>query len=340
MAYDKQLFIGKLSSVTPKYDNVVAFTGDVVSGQPTITNIANFNSTFDISLLRVGQIVNTFGVGFATNVTITNINGTTLTVDANANASGTSQTFAADTPAGTYFISSASFLDPQNILDVNDITGSLDEDYNEELSPRYAISSPSSATLVGSTILGKFHNYVITSVPFRDISNAQISVFVSWGESGIESDSGDVMFQGSNQSVAIGAMSVTSSQLSTFDTSIVSGLDAGANVGPYQITLPSVIDKTGSEDTFPYTGSAEITGSLEVTGSVDFLINSYVDVNNVGELFKVSNALTPTQSLFSINQEGVATFRAREGSDGTPPVTVGSMYFTTESVFFGFDDGI
>jgi len=340
MAYDKQLFIGKLSSVTPKYDNVVAFTGDVVSGQPTITNIANFNSTFDISLLRVGQIVNTFGSGFATNVTITNINGTTLTVDANANASGTSQTFAADTPAGTYFISSASFLDPQNILNVNDITGSLDEDYNEELSPKYAISSPSSATLAGSTILGKFHNYVITSVPFRDVSNAQISVFVSWGESGIESDSGDVMFQGSNQSVAIGAMSVTSSQLSTFDTSIISGLDAGANVGPYQITLPSVIDKTGSEDTFPYTGSAEITGSLEVTGSVDFLINGYVDPSNVGELFKVSNAATPTQSLFTIDQQGVATFRAREGSDGVPNVTVGGMYFTTESVFFGVDDGV
>ena len=152
-------------------------------------------------------------------------------------------------------------------------------------------------------------------------------------EHGIESDSGDVMFQGSNQSVAIGAMSVTSSQLSTFNTSIIPGLSSGANVGPYQITLPSVIDKTGSEDTFPYTGSAEITGSLEVTGSVDFLINS-------GETFKVSNTLSPTQSLFTINQEGVAIFRAREGSDGTPTVVPGAMYFTTESVFFGFDDGV
>jgi hypothetical protein len=333
MAYDKQLFIGKLSSVTPNYDNVVAFTGDVSTGIATITNIANFNATFDISLLRVGQIINTFGLGFATNVIITNISGTTLTVDTPANASGTNQTFAADTPAGTYFISSASFLDPQNIVDVNDITGSLDEDYNEELSPKYAISAPTSPTLAGSTILGKFHNYVITSVPFRDITTAKISAFVSWGEDGIESDSGEVMYQGGNQSVAIGAMSVTSSQLSTFDPQIVSGLDSGASVGPYQITLPSVIDKTGSEDPFPYTGSAEITGSLEVTGSVDFLINS-------GETFKVSNTLSPTQSLFTINQEGVAIFRAREGSDGTPTVTPGAMYFTTESVFFGFDDGV
>ena len=90
---------------------------------------------------------------------------------------------------------------------------------------------------------------------------------------------------------------------------------------------------SGSEDPFPYTGSAEITGSLEVTGSVDFLINST-------ETFKVSNTLSPTQSLFTINQEGVAIFRAREGSDGTPPVVPGAVYFTTESVFFGFDDGV
>ncbi len=332
MAYDKQLFIGKLSSVTPKYDNVVAFTGDVVNGQPTITNIANFNATFDISLLRVGQIINTFGIGFATNVTITNINGTTLTVDANANASGTSQTFAADTPAGTYFIPSASFLDPQNIITVDDVTGSLDIDYNEELSPKYAILAAASPDLASNAITGKFHNYVITDTPYRDSSIGEISVFISWGEAGIESDSGEVMYQGSSQTLAIGAMSVTSSQISTFDTSIITGVDPGANVGPYQITLPAVIDKTGSEDTFPYTGSAEITGSLEVTGSVDFLINS-------GEKFEITNASTPTQSLFSINQEGVAIFRAREGGDTVPPPVVGSMYFTTESVFFGFDDG-
>ena len=250
-----------------------------------------------------------------------------------ANATGTNQTFAADTPAGTYFISSASFLDPQNVITVDDVTGSLDTDYNEELSPKYAILATASSTLAGNAILGKYHNYVITDTPYRDSSIGEISVFVSWGEAGIESDSGEVMYQGSSQTLAIGAMSVTSSQISTFDASIITGLDPGANVGPYQITLPAVIDKTGSEDPFPYTGSAEITGSLEVTGSVDFLINST-------ETFKVSNTLSPTQSLFTINQEGVAIFRAREGSDGTPTVVPGAVYFTTESVFFGFDDGV
>ena len=334
MAYIKQLFIGKLSSVSPTYDNIVAINGDTVNGQNTITNVSPFNAAQDVSLLKVGQTINTVtGGGFSSDVTITNINGTTLTVDATSVASQTGGIFTADTPAGTYFINSASFFDPQNTVTVNDVTGSLDADYNEELSPLYSILGQAANSLGGSQITGKYHYYKITNVTYRDFASAEISAFVEWGEAGVESDSGDALFAGSNQTLAIGSMSVTSSQMTQFGDDLLTGLGVGADVGSYQITLPSVIDKTGSEDPFPYTGSAEITGSLEVTGSVDFLIN-----NN--ETFKVSNALTPTQSLFFIDQEGVATFRAREGSDGVPPVTVGSVYFTTESVFFGFDDGV
>ena len=332
MAYDKQLFIGKLSSVTPKFDNVVAFTGDVLTGDRDIENIANYNATFDISLLRVGQIINTFGLGFATNVIITNISGTTLTVDTPANATGTTQTFAADTPVGTYFISSASFSDPQNIINVNDVTGSLDTDYNKELSPKYAILAAASSTLTDNAITGKFHNYVITDVPYRNPSIGEISVFVSWGEAGIESDSGEVMYQGSDQTLAIGAMSVTSSQISTFDPSIITGLDPGANVGPYQITLPAVIDKTGSGDTFPYTGSAEISGSLAVTGSNTFLLNN-------GNEFKIQSIKgNPTLDLLNVNGDtNVINFHAYGNADVKPAAVLGGIYFTSASLFIGIE---
>jgi hypothetical protein len=113
MSFEPQLFIGRLSLVTPQYDNVVAILGDTVNGLPTITNVAPFNGAQDITLLRVGQTINTVtGGGFSSNVIITNIAGSTLTVDTNAVASQTGGIFTADTPAGIYFFNSASFLRP------------------------------------------------------------------------------------------------------------------------------------------------------------------------------------------------------------------------------------
>ena len=162
MAYDKQLFIGKLSSVTPKYDNVIALNGNTTSGQPQITNAVAI-SGFNLALLRVGQTINTIsGGGFSSDVTITNIVGTTITVNANAAATQTGGTFTADTPAGVYFFESASFLDPQNVMTVNNITGSADTDFDISLSSSFAILGSAAASLGGSAISGKFHYYKIT----------------------------------------------------------------------------------------------------------------------------------------------------------------------------------
>jgi hypothetical protein len=74
MAFEEQLFIGKLSAISPTYDNIVAINGDTTSGQPSINNIAAYDGTQDITLLRVGQTINTVtGGGFSSNVIITNI---------------------------------------------------------------------------------------------------------------------------------------------------------------------------------------------------------------------------------------------------------------------------
>ena len=47
MAYENQLFIGKITSATPAYDNIVAINGDTTSGQNTITNAAACCITID-----------------------------------------------------------------------------------------------------------------------------------------------------------------------------------------------------------------------------------------------------------------------------------------------------
>ena len=108
----------------------------------------------------------------------------------------------------------------------------------------------------------------------------------------------------------------------------------GLALAAYQTAVASVFSTLTvgywGWDAFPYTGAAEITGSLGVTGSVETLLNS-------SENFLIKNAQAPTQSLFQIDEEGVAVFRAREGSDGAPSAVVGGLYFTTSSAFIGID---
>ena len=335
MAYDKQLFIGKLTNVTPKYDNVIALNGDTTGGQPQITNAVAF-AGFNLALLRVGQIINTIaGGGFSSDVTITNVSGTTITVNANAAATQTGGTFTVDMAAGVYFFESASFSDPQNALTVNNITGSDSIDFNLNTSSSFAILGAAAPSLGSSIISGKFHYYTITDVTSRDLAGSTISAFVEWGEVGSESDSGDVLFTGGNQALAIGALSVTASQMNIFGDEIITGLSSGADVAAYQIALPQIIDHTGSDGggaaAFPFTGSAEISGSIDMTGSFSTLLNS-------SENFIIKNALATSQSLFQIDNEGTAIFRARDGgvSDVPSPV-VGGLYFSTSSAFIGVD---
>ena len=334
MAYDKQLFIGKLTSVTPKYDNVIALNGNTTSGQPQITNAVALGG-FDLALLRVGQIINTIsGGGFSGDVTITSISGTTISVNTNAAATQTGGTFTADMPAGIYFISSASFSDPAGVITVNSITGSNNTDYKEALSPIYSILGQAANTLGGSIITGKYHYYKLTDVVSRDIAGSTISSFVAWGEVGVESDSGDFLYAAGNQPLAIGQFSTTASQMTIFGDDYLTGLGVGSDVAPYQIALPQIIDHTGSDGggaAFPFTGSAEISGSIDMTGSFSTLLDT---TGPSTENFIIKNAQATSQSLFEIDKEGIATFRVQP--DGVIPSAVeGGLYFTTASAYIG-----
>jgi len=329
MSYQPQLFIGKLPSVSPLYDNVVAITGTTVSGENTITNVAAFDSTQDVNLLRIGQTLNTItGGGFSSDVTITDISGTTLTVNTTAAASQTGGIFTADMAAGTYFINSASFNDPQNNLNVNDITGSVDADYDGS-TPIYAIVGQASPTLGGSAISGKFHLYKITEVTYRDIGSSEFSAFIEWGEPGQESDSNEVLFTGATQTLAIGAMSTTSSQVTIYGDDIILGTPAGSDIAPYQITLPEIIDQAlTSSNAFPFTGSAQITGSLSITGSSTFALNP----NQTGDFFLIkSSSFNPLK----VNSDGVAIFG--KFLNTLPTATEGGIAYSGSNLYVGLE---
>jgi hypothetical protein len=335
MAFKEQLFIGKVTSFSPTYDNVLAITGDTVNGVNTITNIAALDPSYDLSLLRVGQIVNSIQGGFAADVTITNINGTTLTVSSTANVSQTGNIFGIDTPPGTYFFNSASLIDPKSVITVNDITGSNDEDFNIDLSPVYAIIGQAASSLGGPALPATFHLYKVSEVTYRDIGSAQLSGFIAWGEQGVEADSGEFLYTAASQVLAIGAMSTTSSNVTIYDNASIDSTPAGSSVAGYQIALPTIIDQAITSSAgagFPFTGSADITGSLQITGSV--IIEQ--PVGNVNAFLIKSGSLANSPALFKLDSKGVAQFFAHS-NDYVPTPVLGGLYFTSQSVYVGIE---
>ena len=334
MAYEPQLFIGKISSITPQYNNLVFINGTIQSGQSTITGITPQSGTQDVSLLRVGMSIQSFGGGYATNPTIVSIDSSTqITVNQTA-TSNVTNVFGASLSGGKYFFNSASILDPQNIVTVNNITGSLDENYNASLSPVYAVVGQASTSLGGTQILGKFFNYKITEVTYRDLGSAEISAFIEWGGEGTEADSGNALLASNNQTLAIGAMSDTSSAVTIFDPAYFTGTALGSSVAGYQQTVVGVIDQaiTSSVGTgFPFTGSAQITGSLAVTGSNTFLLNTD------NELKITKNSGTPLDLLNVDGNTGVINFNAYANADAKPTAVLGGIYFTSASLFIGLE---
>jgi hypothetical protein len=317
-------------------NNFIRISADTTNGSPIITNISeNSGGGFTTSELKVGMIL-VSGGEFASDVTIIalDLGNNQLTVSANATASATNQTMRIRPPKGMYFFASASFNkvgtgEPNNLTD---ITGSQDANYDSnEL--KWGIAAALAKTgSVTSTVIGLYGQYEITEIQSR-ISATQMNFFAT------ASDSLPSFIEGSGSQVSAGAGTLMLSEISNNLMTIASSTDIGAGgqglgLAAYQAAVSSVFSTltsgSGGGAAFPHTGSAQITGSLGVTGSSEILLNST-------ENFLIKNAVTPTQSLFQVDDEGVAQFRARVGSDGTPGAVVGGMYFTTSSAFLGVD---
>ena len=237
MAYTSQPFYGKLSSVTPQNENFQITTG----------NFSNGSNQFTIALsglVRVGQTITYINSQFTGTVTVTNVSGQTITVDQTANANaGSGQTIGLNTAAGAYFINTSSLTDPAQELSVLEITGSEDTDFKISLTPKYSLIGQA-ANSGGTAINGRFHEYVITDVLYRDVSSAEIGFFIKWNENGTEAESGDQLFKGAAQSLPIAALTITES-LSTIFNNDLAGMNTtlGGDVAGYQIALNNFFDK-------------------------------------------------------------------------------------------------
>jgi len=314
----------------------IRINGDTTNGSPIITNVAdNAGGAFSKTELKVGMTLVSSGE-FAADVFITNLDlgSNQLTVSANATATATGQLMRIRPSKGMYFFASASFnkVGTGEPSDLRDITGSEDSDYDSnEL--KWGIAAALAETgSVTSTVVGLYGQYEITEIQSR-ISNTEMNFFAT------ASDSIPSFIETSGSQVSAGASTLMISQISNNLMTIASAGDVGAGgqglaLAAYQTAVASVFSTltsgSGGGAAFPHTGSAQITGSLGLTGSAEILVNT-------NEEFIIKNALAVSQSLFNVNQEGVAEFRARIGADGIPTAKLGGLYFTTSSAFIGIE---
>ena len=314
----------------------IRINADTTNGSPVITNVGEQSGgAFTTSELMVGMTLVSSGE-FASEVTIISLDlgNNQLTVSANATATAQDQVMRVRPAKGMYFFESASFnkVGTGEPSDLRDITGSEDANYdNNEL--KWGVVAPLAITgSPSTTVAGLYGQYEITQIQSR-ISNTQMNFFAT------ASDSLPSFIEESGSQISAGSSTLMVSQISNNLMTIAGASDVGGGgqglaLAAYQNAVASVFSTltsgSGGGDAFPHTGSAQITGSLGVTGSVETLLAS-------NENFLIKNATAPTQSLFKVDDEGVAVFRAREGADGVPSAVVGGLYFTTSSAFLGVD---
>ena len=326
-------------STQSNFNAFIRVKGDFTAGSPNVTNVVNQNAAggtyYGTSSILPGMFL--MSSGETDEFTrIESYDQGTGTIVLAANATGTATTATnvrIAPPKGMYFIKSGSFNkagsgDPQ---DWRAVTGSEDANYDNS-EPKWGVvaqladtASPSSA------IQGLYGQYTITKIQDR-ISNGIASFFIT------SSDTVNIFKEDSDKCVASAQGVMLLSSMENNLMTIAAAGDANTNQGyglaAYQTAVGAQISAltsaSGAGSGFPFTGSAQITGSLAITGSVDTLLNS-------SENFLIKNATAVTQSLFKIDNEGVAVFRAREGGDGTPTPIVGGLYFTTSSAFVGIN---
>ena len=262
-----QQFFGKLTGVSPigsGSNSYVRIRGDVSNGGNTITNIvgvSGYKSGSEFDFLKNGMVV-VGSTGYGSGATIASINsGTqTITMNSNSSADGTNALFRISPYSGSYFIESASFTDPQGLISTRVITGSEDSEAQAGMN-NYGILGV--ATLGGTDIVGRFHQYNITDVLYRNAAGSEISFLIEWGEEGTETDSGDRLSVGTSQTLPIVSLTATSSLAPIFSRGVsgMSVVPAGSDIAGYQIALQTfkqfVTSSAGGGESLTFVGDTE-----------------------------------------------------------------------------------
>ena len=302
-----QLFFGSLygSPLGAGSNSVIRFNGNINGN--TITQTSAISGYLDISSVTVGMVVNGFGAAR----TVTAVSPSSITVDGSSSVS--SATVRVAPAAGSYYISASVFSDPNNILTVNDITGSNNTDFLPS-SSQYAIHGKAD----GKT--GIFHQYLITNVTQRDSGSSTISFFMEWNESGSEADTGDSLASNA-QYMAVHELSHEYKIAPNLSRRVgdLTNLEVGADQAGYNISLDNFDDiNTGSftgsfhgelTGSFLGTGSGQFTGSFTGSGHItladtastadDFLVRQDLTVIGTGSFGFIQTTYTSASVIYS-----------------------------------------
>ena len=325
-------------STASNFNSTIRVQADFSSGVTTVTNVqdqAGWNG-FGKSSIRTGMFLMSSGETNAfTRITDWNPGTSTITLESPAIGGGTGETnVRIACPKGMYILESASISkagtgEPN---DMRDITGSSDAEYVAGDQKWGIIAQQAFTSSNSATVQGNFSQYDILSIENREGSN-QANLIVTASDT----------FAPFIEPVDSLAVSATTFMVSSYvseslmsmasanDLDLPQGFGFAAWNNSVANTIAAFTSGSGGGAAFPFTGSAGISGSIDMTGSFSTLLNS-------SENFLIKNATAPTQSLFQIDNEGTAIFRARDGgvSDVPSPV-VGGLYFSTSSAFIGVD---
>tara|TARA_R110001632_G_scaffold44182_2_gene112343 strand:+ start:5848 stop:6975 length:1128 start_codon:yes stop_codon:yes gene_type:complete len=373
----RQLFYGKLSNYTVFANGTNSFIrirGDFSTTSQTITNVVNVAGYEGLEVMQVGQLlIGSSVMPNATAITAIDVDNNTITVSAFPSANGTNSLARISTPEGTYFFRSSSIIDPQGLINFQNITGSNDAEFSSG-DVEYAILGQASN---GSTnVVGRFHKYNITDVVYRNGANTQGSFYVSWGEPGTESDTPDVL---STSATITPVVSVTTNEglaplFSKTGIANITDLPAGSDAAAWQISAQYFLDDLSTS--IFYTGSAvttdarninfvgdgvtvtlsgssgvsvnipgggvgsafPYTGSAKITGSLEVIgftnLTGSTFIKGAASQDALAVSISSGNKKFSINSEGVAVFNSML----TEPTAVGGgIYYSSSQFFFGVE---
>ena len=254
------------SAVYANGDNsFIRITGDYVIGSPTITNVVDGGQPVNFSEALIGQQL-VQGAAFPSGTTITNIVGTTITVNSNSAAAGTLTSGRISPPVGQYYISSGSLSIPNNsAFRYTDVTGSDDASFLAS-SNTYALVLPLATTAApGSPVTGDYAQLKITKFGSRT-NNVDASFYISASVDGINAFPASTTMVSSNTTFAIAEQSFSQSISPIYSSGDIA-ISPGYALSPYGIAADSVFESFSTGSGVATGGSGSFSGSFQGDGS-------------------------------------------------------------------------
>ena len=381
MAQDR-LFYGAIDTATIYANGSnsfirVTFDADIAS--KTLSNVTNVSGYFGIGEIIPGQqLVASTQFPSGTTVVSVSIGSQEIEVSDFPAASGTGRLGRISPPKGQYFVNSGSLTPPtNNPLNVFDITGSEDTQYNSSDNKFGVLLQQASTSSLSSAINGEFAQYEISRVVDRQ-NTLEASFYITSSANGVLAEEDDKAAASGITSFAIVELSYSSSLATIFNQGVAGTPAGGYEVGAYQIAVQEFLDDLeldvlytgsyakGNTQFINFTGSGiqdiTVTESFGKTGVNVFVqggggadddwyigntfLTASKDVRITGSLLVTHTASnldffvvnSGSYDAFKINSEGITQFFAyADAPEPWATANYGGLYFQSSSVWAALD---